>query len=260
MGLTIERGRFDPADYQRFEQRLEECLVALGRLLERPAFGSGQATVGAELELCLVNDKGRALPRNQEVRAETADPRVVLEIDRFNLELNLTPAPLAGRPFAALASELDQSLGIAPATGPSTTACGGCARSRSGSGSTGPTRWTWPPTTSALRGPTPPSRSTCGSTRTASPTTSMPPSWPPARSWPWPATPPPSSATGSGRRPGWPCSSRRSTTATPPAGQAGGSRGSPLGRLDPVRAAGAAGGERPAARAGTAGGRPRAAA
>ena len=56
--------------------------------------------------------QGRALLRNQEVRAETADPRVVLEIDRFNLELNLTPAPLAGRPFAAMASELDQALGI----------------------------------------------------------------------------------------------------------------------------------------------------
>jgi hypothetical protein len=112
MGLTIERERFDPADYRRFELRLEECLVALGRLLERPSFGTGQATVGAELELCLVDGQGRALPRNQEVRAETADPRVVLEIDRFNLELNLTPAPLAGRPFAAMASELDQALGI----------------------------------------------------------------------------------------------------------------------------------------------------
>src|SRR5829696_5847931 len=106
MGLTIERERFDPADYQRFEQRLEECLVALGRLLERPAFGRGQATVGAELELSLVNDKGRALPRNQEVRAETADPRVVLEIDRFNLELNLTPAPLAGQAGGSRGSPL----------------------------------------------------------------------------------------------------------------------------------------------------------
>ena len=112
MGLTIERERFDPADYRRFELRLEECLVALERLLERPSFGTGQVTVGAELELCLVDGQGRALPRNQEVRAETADPRVVLEIDRFNLELNLTPAPLAGRPFAAMASELDQALGI----------------------------------------------------------------------------------------------------------------------------------------------------
>jgi hypothetical protein len=34
MGLTIERERFDPADYRRFEARLEESLTALGRLLE----------------------------------------------------------------------------------------------------------------------------------------------------------------------------------------------------------------------------------
>jgi hypothetical protein len=112
MGLTIERERFAPVDYVRFEERLEECLVALRQLLDRPGFGTGPITVGAELELCLVDDHGRALPRNQEVRAETADPRVVLEIDRFNLELNLTPAPLAGRPFAAMASELKQALGI----------------------------------------------------------------------------------------------------------------------------------------------------
>jgi hypothetical protein len=112
MGLTIDRERFDPQDYRRFEHRLDDCLTALERLLERPRFGTGPATVGAELELFLVDGQGRPLPRNQEVRAETADPRVVLEIDRFNLELNLTPAPLAGRPFAAMASELDQALGI----------------------------------------------------------------------------------------------------------------------------------------------------
>jgi hypothetical protein len=98
MGLTIGRERFDPQDYRRFERRLDDCLTALERLLERSGFGTGPATVGAELELFLVDGQGRPLPRNQEVRAETADPRVVLEIDRFNLELNLTPAPLAGEP------------------------------------------------------------------------------------------------------------------------------------------------------------------
>jgi hypothetical protein len=112
MGLTIEREQFEPVDYVRFEERLEESLLALRRLLDRPGFGTGPTTVGAELELCLVDGQGRALPRNQEVLAETADPRVVLEVDRFNLELNLTPAPLAGRPFAAMASELEQALGI----------------------------------------------------------------------------------------------------------------------------------------------------
>jgi predicted ArsR family transcriptional regulator len=112
MGLAIDREQFDPVDYRRFGQRLDECLLAMGRLLERPGFGTGPTTLGAELELFLVDSQGRALPLNQVVRSEAADPRVVLEIDRFNLELNLTPAPLQGRPFAAFASELDQALSI----------------------------------------------------------------------------------------------------------------------------------------------------
>jgi hypothetical protein len=112
MGLAIDRDTFDPVDYQRFEERLEECLLALGRLLERPGFGTGPTTVGAELELFLIDGRARALPRNQEVRANAADPRLVLEIDRFNLELNLTPAPLAGRPFSAFGAEVEEALAV----------------------------------------------------------------------------------------------------------------------------------------------------
>src|SRR5512132_944282 len=112
MGLTIEREQFDQADFVGFERRLEESLVALERLLRRPGFGTGPPTVGAELELFLVDSGGRALPINQAVRAEAADPRVVLEIDRFNLELNLTPAPLAGRPFSAFGAEVDEALAV----------------------------------------------------------------------------------------------------------------------------------------------------
>ena len=74
MGLTIERERFAPVDYVRFEERLEECLLALRQLLDRPGFGTGPTTVGAELELCLVDDQGRALPRNQEVPARDRRP------------------------------------------------------------------------------------------------------------------------------------------------------------------------------------------
>ena len=61
MGLTIDRERFDPADYQRFERRLDECLVALERLLERP--GSGRAGhARRRAGAVLVDGQGRALP------------------------------------------------------------------------------------------------------------------------------------------------------------------------------------------------------
>jgi hypothetical protein len=96
MGSAIDQEIFDEADYVGFQRRLTQCLATLGRLLERPGFGVGPASLGAELELFLVDDDARPLLRNQAVRAATADPRVSLELDRFNLELNATPTPLAG--------------------------------------------------------------------------------------------------------------------------------------------------------------------
>jgi len=106
MGSGIDQETFDASDYARFQQRLTQCLTTLGRLLERPGFGVGPATLGAELELFLVDDTARPLPLNQAVRAATGDPRVNIELDRFNLELNATPTLLAGHPFTALGEEL----------------------------------------------------------------------------------------------------------------------------------------------------------
>src|SRR6516225_5823633 len=108
MGTDIDRHEFDERDYARFAERLEECLTALGELLERPGFGAGPATLGAELELVLIDGAGRPLPHNQAIRAATADPRVTVELNRCNLELNASPVLLAGRPFAALGGELNQ--------------------------------------------------------------------------------------------------------------------------------------------------------
>src|SRR5215208_1972375 len=110
MGSDIDQETFDEADYARFGQRLTQCLATLGRLLEQPGFGVGPVTLGAELELFLVDDTGRPLPQNQAVRAAAGDPRITVELDRFNLELNSTPTPLAGRPFTALGEELRRLL------------------------------------------------------------------------------------------------------------------------------------------------------
>jgi gamma-glutamyl:cysteine ligase YbdK (ATP-grasp superfamily) len=110
MGADIDQEEFDDSDYARFAERLEDCLSTLRQLLDRPGFGVGPATVGAELELFLVDAAARPLPHNQAVRAALADPRITVELDRFNLELNTSPVPLAGRPFAALGSELNVLL------------------------------------------------------------------------------------------------------------------------------------------------------
>lgn len=110
MGAGIDRDRFDEADYARFGSKLNECLAALAELLARPRFGEGPATLGAELEVNLVDGRGRPRPLNREVLADSVDPRISLEIDRFNLEINTRPVALAGHGFSALAEELSDAL------------------------------------------------------------------------------------------------------------------------------------------------------
>ena len=110
MGLQIQKETFEPEEYERFGQRLAESLEALRQVLARPGFGVGPRTIGAELEMFLVDAAGYPLPVNRQVMSQTMDPRVTVEIDRFNLECNLRPGPLAGRPFTAMREEFESAL------------------------------------------------------------------------------------------------------------------------------------------------------
>jgi gamma-glutamyl:cysteine ligase YbdK (ATP-grasp superfamily) len=116
MGIEVDRERFDDADYERFAERLEQCLTALGQLLRRPGFGIGPRTIGAELELFLIDDQGRPLSKNQAVLQDASDPRLTLELDRFNLEVNPSPSSLAGQPLTGLGRELEGALESVRAT------------------------------------------------------------------------------------------------------------------------------------------------
>ena len=113
MGLAIDRDRFDAEDQRRFAARLRESLAALEALLRRPGFGDGPASLGAEVEFSLVDAEGRPRPVNEAVVAEAGDSRLTLELNRYNLECNSRPVPLAGEPFSALAAEIAEVLDAA---------------------------------------------------------------------------------------------------------------------------------------------------
>ena len=110
MGLEIRRENFEEEDYERFSERLDACVRALREVIARPGFGTQPTSIGAELELHLVGDDGRPKNVNRAVLADVLDGRVTLEINRFNLEINATPAPLAGKPFEHLKRELTEAL------------------------------------------------------------------------------------------------------------------------------------------------------
>lgn len=110
MGIEIDRSTFSDEEYVHAGVRLRENLAALTALLDRPGFGSGDWSLGAELELSVVDGDAEALAINTDVLADSDDPRLQLELDRFNLEYNLSPVPARGRPFTAMRTELESGL------------------------------------------------------------------------------------------------------------------------------------------------------
>jgi hypothetical protein len=110
VGTAIDRVEYSDEERARFAARLSASLEALEAVLARPGFGAGEATLGAELELFLIDGRARPLPRNRAVLRHTTDERLTVELDRFNLECNLRPCSLAGTPFRALEREIESGL------------------------------------------------------------------------------------------------------------------------------------------------------
>jgi gamma-glutamyl:cysteine ligase YbdK (ATP-grasp superfamily) len=99
MGIEINQTEFEQQDYLAFRSRLEENLSALRKLMAQPDFGQGRASLGAELEMYIVDGQGRPLHANQEILADAADPSLTLELNRYNLEYNLPAFSLDDSPF-----------------------------------------------------------------------------------------------------------------------------------------------------------------
>ncbi|TNE80234.1 MAG: glutamate--cysteine ligase, partial [Gammaproteobacteria bacterium] len=106
MGQSIQQTSFSDEDFHAFRNKLHECLEALDTLLKRPGFGEGEASIGAELELYLLDHDGVPIPHNLEVQEAFQDPSLTLELNRYNLELNFSPVLAAGAPFSAMQQQI----------------------------------------------------------------------------------------------------------------------------------------------------------
>ncbi len=110
MGLSIDKEEFEEQDYAQFAERLQQSLTILHDLLSRPGFGDGPLTVGAELELPIIDKAGHALPINQSLLAQGTDSSLQLELDRFNIEYNTAPLDMCGCPFTHLQNQLTEAI------------------------------------------------------------------------------------------------------------------------------------------------------
>lgn len=111
MGINIDREHFSEADFQQYGDVLQQSLAVLRQTLDQPGFGQGPITIGAEMEAYITDYDGQVLGLNQTLLDELDDEQLQLELNRFNIEYNLSPVAAAGRPFSSMQAELDGALG-----------------------------------------------------------------------------------------------------------------------------------------------------
>lgn len=102
---TLRSG--DRGEYRR---KIKRCLDTLTRMLSDGSFAFAAKHIGMELELNLVDETMRPAMSNTMILDVINDPSFTTELSRHNLELNLTPRPLAGDSALRLADELDSCL------------------------------------------------------------------------------------------------------------------------------------------------------
>jgi len=112
MGQKIDRENLTDEDYRLFSERLQHCLQAMETLLQKKDFGQGECSLGAELEVTIIDSSGRPLPVSHQALCPGLDPRIQPEVTRFSLEFNLDPVAARGTPFANIQHQLTSGISL----------------------------------------------------------------------------------------------------------------------------------------------------
>jgi gamma-glutamyl:cysteine ligase YbdK (ATP-grasp superfamily) len=123
MGIEINQTTFSEAVRLKFQRALDGNLEALAQLLSQPDFGGTARSLGAELEIYIVDQDGCPLHINQQILDAAADDQLTLELNKYNLEYNLSPCSIGESAFAATEAEILEKLSLARAV-----ASGFCGR------------------------------------------------------------------------------------------------------------------------------------
>ncbi|MDC0603499.1 glutamate--cysteine ligase [Aliiglaciecola sp.] len=106
MGQYFTQETYSSADFSEFNRRLHQQLEELKHTLNTPNFSSGQASIGAELEMYLIDKNGLPIAENVNLLRKMNHPQLTEELNQYNLEYNLSPVVAAGKPFTTMSKEL----------------------------------------------------------------------------------------------------------------------------------------------------------
>lgn len=110
MGQNFDKTEFLKADYLAFNQKLHKQLDELRELLELGLVNEGSTSIGAELEMYIVDHNLLPAPLNQTLLSDLNNPLLQEEINQYNLEFNLAPVDTEGTPFSGMEQQLNTTL------------------------------------------------------------------------------------------------------------------------------------------------------
>ena len=115
MGRDIQAIKISGEDRRKYRDKVRRSLDVFARMLRERLFEENPSTVGQEIELNLVDDRGMPSMRNADVLDAIASPAWATEVGQFNLEINVPPRMLDGDALATLETELRGDLNAADA-------------------------------------------------------------------------------------------------------------------------------------------------
>lgn len=97
---------------KKFTQCLLQDIASLEHMLANDMIESDKTRIGAEQEICLVDEECKAAPLAMEVLENIDDPLIVNEFARFNLEINAEPQMFEGDCFSKVQQQIGEKLDI----------------------------------------------------------------------------------------------------------------------------------------------------
>ena len=93
-----------------FTHHLLRDLQAMQTMLEEGWFETDQMHIGAEQEICLIDQHHKPAPHAVEVLERIVSENYTTELAKFNVEVNLSPQPFKGSCFSDMNAELEAEL------------------------------------------------------------------------------------------------------------------------------------------------------
>ncbi len=112
MGVPVEDREYTEEDYSTFKQKLYLQLAALKQLIAREDFDTDSTYIGAEMEMYLIDEEGYVSPSNELLLDELNDPQFQTELNKYNMELNLSAVPVEGKPFTKILNEIQSKVSV----------------------------------------------------------------------------------------------------------------------------------------------------